>query len=163
MKYNLITSIKQEKQYIDNLCENCVAFHDTKLIFESADKFIGNVIASINAGKNPFEINPGSEKVLAGLILLAKDTNREALNLNPKKFDIISQYTSKDKKLREKLALLGEKRGPSLVANLKAHMADSNRRKVLKGELVKLQTTYSQAKQKVKKDQNISKVVNVQR
>ncbi len=161
MKYKLITSIKQEKQRIDNICENCVAFPvNTKLLFESADKFIGNIIAAINGGKNPFEITPGSEKVLAGLILLAKETNREALNLNPKKFDIVSQYTSKDKKVREKLALLAKNKGPSLIANLKAHMTDPDRRKVLKGDLVKLQTQYSRAKQKVKKDQSVSKVIN---
>ena len=158
--FKLITSIKREKQQIDNICENVAAFPNTKLFFESADKFIGNIIASINGGKNPFEINPGSEKVLAGLMLIAKETNREALNLNQKKFSIISKNTSEDKELRKKLALIAKTNGPSLIVDLKAHMADPDRRNVLKKELFKVQNIYSQAKQKVKKDQNISKVVN---
>ena len=161
-KYKLITSIKQEKQHIDNICENVVVFPDTKLFFESADKYIGNIIAILNDKnqRNPFEAIPGSIKVLAGLILLAKETNREALNINPKKFSIVAQKTSEDKELRKKLALIADNSGPSLIANLKAYMADPDRRDVLKRDLYKLQNQYSRAKQQSKKDQNISKVVN---
>ncbi len=159
--YKLITSVKQENQHINNLCENCVAAPvNTKLLFEAADKLIGNVIAAINAEKNPFEVMPGSEEVLAGLMLLAKETNRDALNLPQKKFDVISQYVGKKESLKKYVAQIAKTNGQSLIANLKAYVVDRDRRGVLKRKLVQLQSEYSRAKQKVSNDRKVSKVIN---
>lgn len=159
--YKLITSVKQEKQHISNLCENCVAAPvKTKLLFEAADKLIGNVIAALNAGKNPFEVMPGSRDVLAGLMLLAKETNRDALNLNQKKFDLISQYTSEKESVKKFVAQIAQKHGQSLIRNLEAYVVDRDRRGVLKGKLQRLQSEYSRAKQKVNKGKEVSNVIN---
>lgn len=159
--YKLITSVKQENEHINNLCENCVsASIDTKLLFEAADKLIGNVIAAINAGKNPFEVMPGSEEVLAGLMLLIKKDHRDALNMPQKKFDVISQYISKKESLKKHVAQIGKTNGQSLIANIKAHVTDRDRRDVLKRKLVQLQSEYSRAKQKVSNDRKLSNVIN---
>lgn len=146
----LIKEIKTEVDNITNLCENIQAAPiDSTLLFESADKYLGGAIGALKHGKNPFETMPGSREVLAGLMLLAKDTNRQALNLNQKKFDLISQYTSDKESVKKYVANLAKKHGPSLIKNLDAYMADENRRSVLTKKLVQLQTEYSSVKQKV--------------
>ncbi len=148
--YNLIKEVKRNSTHIANLCENIqVAPINPTLLFEAADKYIGAAIGALKAGKNPFETIPGSREVLAGLMLLAKETNRQALNLDPKKFDIISQKTSEKDSIKKYVANLAQKYGPSLIKNLDAYMADENRRGVLTKKLVQLQNEYSAVKQKL--------------
>ena len=150
MKYDLITSVKQETKHIENLCENVQAAPvDTALLFESADKYIGGAIGALKHGKNPFETMPGSRDILAGLMLLAKETNRQALNITPKKFDIISQKTSEKDSIKKYVANIAQKHGQSLIKNLDAYMASDDRRGVLTRKLVQIQTEYSRAKQKI--------------
>ena len=159
--YKLITSVKQENNRVNNLCENCVAAPvKTELLFEAADKLIGNVIAAINAGKNPFEILPGSDEVIAGLMLLAQEDHRDALNIPAKKFDLISQYTGEKESVKKFVAQIGRNSGPSLIKQLKVHVIDRDLRAALKRKLVNLQIEYSRAKQKVGKDKEFSKVIN---
>ena len=160
--YNLINSVKLQSQHVENLCENCIATPvDTIALFEAADKLIGNTIAALKAGKNPFETMPGSRDVVAGLMLLAKKTNREALNLTPKKFNLISQDISDKKIIQKYVANLAQKYGPSLIKNLDAYVADDNRREVLTRKLVQIQSEYSKAKQKVSQDDEIRKSIAV--
>lgn len=149
MKYNLITSVKQERQHIENLVENCSATPiDTMLLFEAADKAIGKAIASLKAGKNPFEADPNFRDVLAGLMLLAKPTNREALNIDQKKFDIISQYANEKESVQKYVAQFARNHGQSLIKNLDAYVADEQRRPILVKKLIQHQNEWSQAKHK---------------
>ncbi len=158
--YKLINSVKSQTQHVENLCENCVAAPvDTAALFEAADKLLGNTIASLKSGKNPFETMPGSRDVVAGLMLLAKNTNREALNLTPKKFNLISQDISDKKIIQKYVANLAQKYGPSLIKNLDAYVIDNNRREVLIRKLVQIQSEYSRAKQKVNQDDNIRQTI----
>ncbi len=146
--YNLITSVKQERQHIENLVENCTAAPvDTKLLFEAADKTLGKAIASIKAGNNPF-VDTEFRDVIAGLMLLAKPTNREALNIDQKKFDIISQFTSEKKDVQKYVAQHARNSGPSLIKNLDAYVANEDRRKILVAKLIQHQNEWSQAKHK---------------
>jgi len=149
-KYNLITSVKQEKQHIENIVENCTAAPvDTTLLFEAADKAIGKAIAALKAGKNPFKDDPNYRDMLAGLMLLASDTNREALNINQKKFDVISQYTSEKEDVQKYVAQHARNSGPSLIKNLDSYVnAYKDRRSVLVKKLVQHQNMWSQAKHK---------------
>lgn len=147
---NLIKEIKSEVDHIANLCENIQAAPvDTNLLFESADKYIGIAIAALKNGKNPFETIPGSRDVLAGLMLLSKDTNREALQIKQKAFDIISQKTSEKESIKKYVANLARKYGPSLIKNLDAYIASDDRRGVLTRKLIQLQSEYSRAKNKI--------------
>lgn len=149
--YKLIESVKQQAQQIENVCENVQAApFKADLLFESADKYLGGAIGALNHGKNPFESMPGSLEVLAGLILLAKDSNRQALNLDQKKFDVISQYTSEKDSVKKFVANQAKKYGPSLIKNLNAAVMDENRRPVLKKTLVHAQNVWSQARQKLR-------------
>ena len=160
--YKLINSVKSQSQHVKNLCENCTATpFDTIALFEAADKLLGNTIAALKSGKNPFETMPGSRDVVAGLMLLAKKTNREALNLTPKKFNLISQDISDKKNIQKYVANLAQKYGPSLIKNLDAYVADNNRREVLTRKLVQIQSEYSKAKQKVSQDDEIRKSIAV--
>jgi hypothetical protein len=159
--YDLITSIREESFQVKTLCENIsTAEFGLDLLFESADKYIGNAIAALNAGKNPLETMPGSEAVLAGLILLAKETNREAMNLKPKKFDVVTQFTNEKESVKKAVAQKAKDHGPSLIKNIRAYVADPDRRVVLKKKLVHLQNVYSQAKQQSRKNRDVSKVIN---
>jgi len=156
MKYNLITSIKQQESHIKNLVENCTAAPvDTMLLFEAADKAIGRAIGALNAGKNPFENDPNYRDMLAGLMLLATDTNREALNMNQKKFDIISQYTSEKESVQKYVAQIGRKHGQSLIKKLDAYVADRGRRPVLVKKLIQHQTEWSKAKHKANRGKEV--------
>ena len=146
----LIRQIKSEVSHVANLCENIQAAPvDTNLLFESADKYIGNAIGALKSGKNPFETMPGSREVLAGLMLLAKDTNREALDIKQKAFDVISQKTSEKDSIKKYVANLAKTHGPSLIKNLDAYMANDDRRGVLTRKLIQLQNEYSRAKNKL--------------
>ena len=160
-KYNLITTVRKDSEAVDALYENIkISKINPELLFEAADKYIGNAIAALNAGKNPLETMPGSEAVLAGLILMAKDVNRDAMNITPKKFDLVSQYTSDKESVKKFVAQKAKDHGPSIIANLKAHVADPDRRDVLKRLLVRVQNVYSKTKQKAQKSQEFAKVVN---
>ena len=94
-------------------------------------------------------------------MLLAKKTNREALNLTPKKFNLISQDISDKKIIQKYVANLAQKYGPSLIKNLDAYVVDNNRREVLTRKLVQIQSEYSRAKQKVNQDEEIRQTVAV--
>lgn len=158
---DLIKSIKRETSFVQTICENVETSQiDAKLLFEAADKYIGNVIGALNSGKNPLETIPGSAEILAGLILLATDTNRQALNINDKKFSLVTQYTSDKEAVKKYVAQQAKDHGQSLIKNISAYVADSDRRDVLKRKLVQLQSLYSQAKQKNRKSQEFAKVSN---
>ncbi len=104
------SALDKEISETQNLYENCKAAPvDTSLLIEAADKLIGNTIAALKAGKNPFETMPGSQETLAGLMLLAKNTNREALNINQKKFDLISQYADEKDNIKKYVAQIAKK------------------------------------------------------
>ena len=153
---DLIKSIEKETTYIQNICETVEA---TQMdIFEAADKYIGGVIGALNGGKNPLETMPGSAEVLAGLILLATDTNRDAMNVNKKKFDLAVQFTSDKEQVKKYVAQLGKDNGPSIIQNIHAYVADPDRRDVLKRKLVGLQRIFSQAKQKTRKNREMVKI-----
>jgi len=159
MKYNLITSVKKETQNVKNLVENCIAAPvNTKILFESADKVIGNAIAAIKSGKNPFETMPGSRDVLAGLILLSDSDNREALNVNQKKFDLIAQYASKKENVQKHVAQFAQEHGQSLIKNLDAVVNNSDRREFLVKKLIQTQNVWNQAKHQVSRQKELSKI-----
>lgn len=148
MTFSLIDDIRNEVDDAAQLFENCLAVpHDTVLLAEEADRVIGNVIGALKAGKNPFETIPGSRDVLAGLMLLAKETNRDALNLNPKKFNLIAQFIDKKEAVRKYVVDVARKHGQSLISNLDAYMSEKDKRDVLIKKLYKLQKAYSQVKQ----------------
>lgn len=160
-KYQLVESVRKDAEAVDALYENIkISKIDSELLFEAADKYLGAAIGALNAGKNPLETIPGSEEVLAGLILMAKDVNREAMNITPKKFDIVSQYTSDKESVKKFVAQKARDHGPSIIANIKAHVADPDRRDVLKRLLVRVQGVYSKTKQKARKSQEFANVVN---
>lgn len=160
-KFQLIESVRADAQHVDALCENIKTTKiDPNLIFEAADVYIGNAIAALNADKNPLETMPGSDAVLAGLILMAKDVNREAWNITPKKFDLISHDLSKKESIKKFVADKAKTNGQSYIANLRAHVADPDRRVVLKKLLQRVQGVYSKAKQKTQKSQEFANVVN---
>ena len=151
MKYELINSIKNESESAKALFENCTAAPiDILIILESADKLIGNVIAALKAGKNPFETIPGSKEQIVGLMLLANETNREALNVNDKKFDLISQKASDSKAVQKFVAQIAQSNGPSRIKNIEAYVTDDTKREVLAKKLVKLQNVYSTVKHKAR-------------
>jgi len=154
----LIQSLDKEISETQNLYENCEAAPvNTDLLIEAADILIGNAIAALKAGKNPFETIPGSQETLAGLMLLAKNTNREALNINQKKFDLVSQYVDEKDNIKKYVAQLAQKHGQSLIKNLGAYVAQADKREILTKKLVQLQTAYSQVKQKAKHGEEVSK------
>lgn len=157
----LIQSIREDAQHVDALYENIKTTKlDPELIFEAADRYIGGAIGALNAGKNPLETMPGSEEILAGLILMAKDVNRDAMNITPKKFDLVSQFTNDKESVKKFVAQQAKNHGPSVIANIKAHVADPDRRDVLKRLLVRVQNVYSKTKQKTRKSQEFANVVN---
>ncbi len=160
--YKLITSIKQETQYIDNIVENCTAAPvDTNLLFEAADKALGKAIAAINAGKNPFE-DTGFRDVIAGLMLLAKDTNREALNVNQKKFNLVAQFSSDREDVQKFVAQHARDSGPSLIKNLDAYVnADKDRRSVLVKKLIQHQKVWSQSKHIANRGKDVEQSIAV--
>lgn len=162
MNLNLIDSINSEVEEIEQLYENCVAVpFDIKLICESADVYIGHAIAALKAGKNPFETIPGSKEIIAGLLLLAKDTNREALNLNKKKFDLISQLFTKKDALKKYVADVAKKHGQSLLKNLDLYVSEKDKRQILTKKLVQLQNAYSQVKHKANQGQEVKKRIPI--
>jgi hypothetical protein len=160
-KFQLTESVRKDAQAIDALYENIkISKIDAELLFEAADKYLGNAIAALNADRDPTETIPGSAEVLAGLILMAKDVNREAMNITPKKFDLVSQYTSDKESVKKFVAQKARDHGPSIIANIKAHVADPDRRNVLKRLLVRVQRVYSKTKQRARKSQDFAKVIN---
>ncbi len=160
--YDLITSIKQETQHIENLVENCSAAPiKTMLLYEAADKAIGRAIGALNAEKNPFENDPNFRDLIAGLMLLAKNTNREALNVNRKKFDLIAQYASEREDVQEYVAKFGRNNGQSLIKNLDAYVVDRKRRPVLIMKLIQHQTEWSKAKHKANQGQEVRQSLKV--
>lgn len=147
--FKLTESIKQEAEQIEILLENCNKTpYKPVLIAEAADKIIGHAIAALKAGKNPFETMPGSREILAGLMLLAKPTNRESLNMNQKKFDLITQQLGEKQALKKYVANIAQHHGKSLVKALDAYVQEKDKREVLTKKLVQLQNAYSQVKHK---------------
>lgn len=160
-KFQLVEAVRKDAEAVDVLSENIkISKIDHELLFEAADKYIGGAIGALNHGKNPLETMPGSEEVLAGLILMAKETNRQAMNITPKKFDLVSRYTSDKESVKKYVAQQAKNHGPSIIANIKAHVADPDRRDVLKRLLVRTQTVYAKTKQRANKSQEFAKVVN---
>lgn len=148
--YNLITSVKKEKERIDNIFENCsMAPVDARVLCESADKVLGNAIAALKSGKNPFE-DPNFTSVVAGLMLLTKPTNREALNINKKKFNLIAQKASDSKAVQKFVAQQAQKSGQSIIENLPAYAANEKRREILIRKLIQHQNEWNQVKHKMK-------------
>ena len=159
---DLIKSIKKETEMIQVIYENVSeSEHDSELIYEAADKYIGAAIGALNAGKNFTETMPGSAEVLAGLILMTSKTNVEAMNINDKKFGLVRDFTSDKENVKKYVANLGKTHGPSIAANIRAHVADPDRRDAIKRKLVTAQTAWSQAKQKARKGREFDKVANV--
>lgn len=157
-KYNLIESIKNQSSDAQILYENIkTAPFNTVELLEAADKYIEKLIVALKSGKNPFEIIPGSDQVLAGLILLRTDVNREALNMPEKNFSIIAQKLSTSDRVKKFVAKQAKNSG-KLVANLKAMAADPDHRVRLGRKLYSLQQLYSQVKHKAKRDQEFRSV-----
>lgn len=157
----LIKAIREETDHVEALCENIkISKIDPEILFEAADQYLGGAIGALNAGKNPIETMPGSEEILAGLILLAKDSNRDAMNITPKKFDLVTQFTSDKESVKKFVAQQAKSHGPSVIANIKAHVADPDRRDVLKRLLVRVQNVYSRTKQRSRKSQEFANVIN---
>lgn len=147
MNFKLIDDINEEINTADILYENCSIITDNiELLAEEADKLIGKAIAALNAGKNPFETIPGSRELIAGLMLIAKESNRDALNINDKKFDLISQFVDEKDGVKKYVSKIGTLHGKSLLKNLDSHVSQSDMRKVLAKKLTKLQQSYSTVK-----------------
>ena len=150
MNFELIDDIRTEVDTAELLHENCLAVTDNVvLLCEEADKLIGKAIGALRGGKNPFETVPGSRELLAGLMLLAKESNREGLNINDKKFDLISKFVDQKEGIKKYVSKVATTHGQSLLKNLDAHVAQSDKRKVLAKKLSKLQQAYSTVKHAV--------------
>jgi hypothetical protein len=72
---------------------------DATELYESAERYMGQAIASLNSGKNPFEgdqpqLDP---HIIGSLILLSDPANREAFNFTPAKFAILDHIDKSDK------------------------------------------------------------------
>ena len=149
MAFELIEDIRTEVDTADLLYENCLTItDDVALLCEEADKLIGKAIGALRGGKNPFEMNPGSRELIAGLMLLAKESNREGLNIDQKKFDLISKFVDQKEGIKKYVAKVASTHGQSLLKNLDAHVAQSDKRKILAKKLSKLQQAYSTVKHK---------------
>ena len=150
MSFDLINDINDEVNEVDVLLENCLATEqDVDILCEEADRVLGRTIAALKAGKNPFETMPGSRELVAGLMLLAKQTNRSALNINDKKFDLISKFVDEKEGVKKFVSSLANTHAKSLLKNLDAHVGDADKRKVLAKKLTKLQQSYGTVKHKV--------------
>ena len=149
MAFELIDDIRTEVDTAVLLYENCSAItDDITLLCEEADKEIGKVIGALRGGKNPFEMVPGSRELIAGLMLLAKESNREGLNIDQKKFDLISKFVDQKEGIKKYVRKVATTHGQSLLKNLDAHVAQSDKRKILAKKLAKLQQAYSTVKHK---------------
>lgn len=159
---NLIKSVQSEVKTIETLYENVTATpFGINTLVESADKLIGSAIASLKAGKNPFEINPESREVIAGLMLLAKDSNREALNINDKKFDLVSKFANEKDAIKKYVAGFAQKHGQSLIKNLEGYVNEEDKREVLTKKLIQLQHIYSKVKQKASSQEQVQQAIAV--
>lgn len=148
MTFNLIEDIRDEVDTVTLLSENCLLVtENVVLLTEEADRLIGKAIGALRAGKNPFEKHPGLRELIAGLMLLAKESNRSGLNIDQKKFDLITQFVDEKEGIKKYVSKVATTHGQSLIKNLDAHVQQGEKRSILAKKLSKLQQAYSTVKQ----------------
>ena len=149
MGFDLISDIRNEVDDTQRIIENCEHIDvDVTILCEEADRWIGGLIGAINAKKNPFE-EPGNKELLAGLMTLADEDNREALNIDQKKFDLIQQFVDKKEGIKKYVQGIGRQHAKSIVDNLDDMVVDREKRADLKRKLFDIQTQFSRAKEKM--------------
>ncbi len=101
--YSLIKELDDSKKAHDQVTENInQIFSDhASVLIESAERYLGQAIAALNSGQNPFDSeNPSVDPQVAGaLTLLSDPANREAFNFTPAKFAVLD-HVDKSEKVR---------------------------------------------------------------
>lgn len=146
--YNLITEISNDIELVNYLVEAVkeIFSEDVDELYEGAEHYLGNAIAKLNAGQNPFEgdmpeVDP---HVVASLMLLANPENREAFNFSPAKFAVLDNVDKTEnvrKFLKQKVGMSASGRS---AADRLMQMAAENPKAAAR-ELQKAQMLFTRA------------------
>lgn len=146
MGFDLIKSVDTDIKDVDRLLESCaIVTEDVVALCERADRWLGKILAMLNRGQNPFD-SQETKEIVAGLMTIADEDNRDALNIDEKRFNLIQQF--KDDQTKDYVQNIGRVNAPSLVDKLDDFVADRDKRDDLKRRLFKIQTDFSRVKDK---------------
>lgn len=163
MNFSLINSINEQvehQQDMDNmhlfLTEK---FDDVEILCEEAKTILGKAIARLNAGKHPWEQEPGLKELVAGLMLIAK--YREALNISDKQFSQIKDMKAANNKLKDQIRKIATNHGKSLIQQLEDQLTTKQGREKLIRRLRDAQADYVEQQTRVGLDADSHKATKL--